>query len=127
MDVVTIQLNCFGGQSSYGSGLPEQRAFGTIDLGADRDFLAWCVIGYVNGLYPGPWDFDNALVAEVFSVDGNRLDISAFGAKLEQQGSPDNLHQMAYRGRGQYVTFRLRVFDPKEMEAAMHGVVLYDL
>jgi hypothetical protein len=127
VDVATIQLNCFGGRRTYASGPAVQHAFGTIDLGAEREFLAWCVIGYLNGLYPGSWDFDNAVVGEVYAIDFDTLDATAYGAKLENWGSMDNLHHMALRSRGRWVTFRLRVYDPKEMEAAMKGIVLYDL
>ena len=128
MDVATIELRCYGGQGSYGRGSPldEQHVFGTVDLQAEQDFFAWCDLGYVNGLKT-PWDFDNGMTAEVFAVDGDRLPSRAYNGKLGRFGSPSNLHPMAYRGRGQYVAFRLRVFHPEEMEAAAQGIVMYGL
>ena len=128
MQVATVDVTCFGGATTPGTGEvgPQHTAYGIVDLGADHDFLAWCAIGYLNGLGPGAWDSGNALAAEVYAVDSVLLPASAFQGKLGPPNAFSNLHQTAYNGRGQVVTFRLRVFQPSEMEAAMKGVVLYE-
>jgi hypothetical protein len=128
MRVATVTLDCFGGSVTPGAGGVDpdvQIAVGTVDLGTPSKFVAWCSIGYVNGLGP-PLDFHNAIVAEVYTVDNVTVPISAYDGKLTSQGGFQNMHQIAYAGQGQFVQFRLRVFQPKALEASMAGIVLYD-
>jgi hypothetical protein len=99
---------------------------GTIDLGGPRTFLAWVTLGYIDGR-SGPWDFDNAVAAEIYQVDFNVVPYDTFGSKLGPEGALTNLHQMSYIGFGQYITFRLRVWQTEEMNVAMRGIVLFDI
>ncbi len=100
---------------------------GTIDLGGPHTFLAWVTVGYINGKGSGAWDFDNAVVAEIYQVDGNVVPYDSWGAKLGPEGALTNLHQISYIGYGSTITFRLRVWQTEEMEIAMRGIVLYDI
>ena len=128
MEVATVALNCFGGQRRYGPAGPDYaQVYESVDLGAEYEIFAWCDVWYLNGFGAGPWDAGNGYIAEVFSIDGAVLPPSLYGAKLGFLGSPENAHGASYRGRGQYVVFSLKVFQPEEMEVGARGTVLYGL
>jgi hypothetical protein len=128
MRIATVQLNCFDGTVTPGVGGVDtdvQVTTDYIDLGAPSSFVAWCAIGYLNGLGP-PLDFQNALVGEVYTVDGVTVPVGAYNGKLGSLSGFENLHQIAYAGSGRVIEFRLRVFHPAVLEASMAGIVLYD-
>jgi len=121
MSASHVEVVCYGGVPTDPGDV--QTATGTIDLGSAPTFLAWTSIGYINGL-SGPWDFDNAVAAEIYQVDGNVVPYDTWNGKLGPEGALTNLHQMSYIGYRQTITFRLRVFQPEEMEVGLRGIVL---
>jgi hypothetical protein len=101
-------------------------ATATIDLGTPQPFMAWCMVGYTNGL--GPWGSRSGFAADVYRVDYQDLPATAFGGNLlGNSGSWANLRPMFYVGSGQLILFRLRVSHAVNMEVAAQGVVLYQL
>jgi len=130
MKYVTVQLDCFGGPpppATPAPGFDYQMATATVDLRAPQPFMAWCMVGYVNGL--GPWGQRTSIAADVWRVDNSDLPATAWGGGnlLGNAGSWANLRPMFYVGSGQLILFRLRVSHAVNMEAAALGIVLYDL
>ena len=126
MKLAQVQMNCFGGAPTYQPWGDELYAWGFIDLGVPRDFIAWCTVGYVNGLGRGPWDFDNGYAVQLWYVDWVPTPTTATGGKLDPLGVGETYREMAWQGNGQRLAFLLRVFQPEEMEVAAQGLVLYD-
>jgi hypothetical protein len=128
MKIAIVQLNCFGGTVTPGVAATDtnvQEITNSVDLGTPSAFLAWCSIGYVDCLGPAI-NFNNAIAAEVYTVDAVTVPAGAYNGKLGALGGFDNLFQTAYAGNGQVIQFRLRVFGPVALEASMAGIVLYD-
>jgi hypothetical protein len=99
----------------------------TVDLGGPHTFLAWASTGLIYGQGSGPWDFDNAIAAEVFQVDGNIVASDVSGETLGPPGDLRNLFQTCFVGYGSTVTFRLRVWQTEEMSVVARGIVLFDI
>jgi hypothetical protein len=125
MDAGGVRLYCFSGFQPGSEAVQEDTQ--TLTLPRPTNFVAWVEIGYIGGRGANPWDFDNGIAGEVFSVDGAILDIEANGGRFGAPGAYTNYHKVAMRGYGQRITFRLRVWNPEEMEAHATGVVLFDL
>jgi hypothetical protein len=118
---------------SYGSGGGAvQEVTSTVDLGVTSYFLAWVSLGYIGGRIggaatSGPWDFDNAVSAEVFQVDGVIIsEVDAFWSRFGPEGDWANYHSPSMFGRGRKITFRMRIWQPEEMEAIATGLVLFN-
>ena len=93
-----------------------------IDLGRRRRFVAWAIISMIDSLRE--FDADNAVVAEVFQVDGVETWRAMHGgAHWGPSGDSANVHQGAFVGTGQRVTFRLRVLHSDDLDAYGMGVV----
>jgi len=125
MNATAARLYCLQGFQPDGNAIQEDTQ--TVDLQRPTSFVAFVTLGYFGGRGSGPWDFDNAFAAEVYQVDGAIVGVDAWQGRFGAPGAFTNLHQTVYRGYGQRITFRLRIFQPEEMEAHADGVVLFDL
>jgi hypothetical protein len=125
MDAAGVTLYCLGGFQPGPDAVQEDTQ--TVDLQRPRSFVAWLQIGYIGGRGTTPWDFDNAIAGEVFSVDGAIQPSEVWLGRFGAPGAFTNYHRVAVRGVGQRITFRLRVFQPDEMEAHGTGIVLFDI
>ena len=95
----------------------------TIDLGRNRSFLAWANVTMIDSL--SDFDSDNAVVAEVFQVDGSETWKAVFGgAHWGAAGSSSNVHQGAYVGFGRRVTFRIRSIHSSDLDSYGMGIVV---
>ncbi len=126
MQLAQVQLNAFGGAPTFRPWGDVLYAWGWIDLGAPRDFIAWITVGYVNGLDTSPWDFDNGFAVQIHWIDWRDTALTATGGKLDPLHLGAGYRQMAVAGTGQHIAFLLQVFQPEEMEVAAQGLVLYD-
>jgi hypothetical protein len=102
--------------------ISSQTASGTIDLGQPRRFLAWITVNMIDPTIN--FDRDNAIAADIFSVDG-ALTASRVngGDHFGAPGSGSNVFQGAFFGVGRRITFFLRVFGP-DVNAAAECVVV---
>jgi hypothetical protein len=97
-------------------------ASGTIDLGVARPFLAWMTVNMIDPTIN--FDRDNAIAADIFTVDGARTASRVFGGDhFGSSGSAANVFQGAFFGVGRRVTFFLRAFGP-DVNAAAECVVV---
>jgi hypothetical protein len=111
------EISMWGFKSSGGSGTA------TIDLGRSRSFFAWATVTFVDSL--SDFDRDNAVVAEVFQVDGAETWKAAWGGDhLGPAGASSNLHQGAYVGYGRRITFRIRSMHTDDLDSYGMGVVV---
>jgi hypothetical protein len=95
----------------------------TINLGQPRFFVAWITVNMVDPTID--FDRDNAIAADIFTVDGSRTASRVFdGAHFGPSGSADNVFQGAVVGFGQRITFFLRIFGP-DVAAAGEAVVVF--
>jgi hypothetical protein len=98
-------------------------ALATLDLGRARNFLAWGSVTFTDPLIN--YDRDNAVVIEVYRVDGR--DAGVFGTGGDHLGAPgadSNLRPGAVRGFGRTITFRLRTFHVEDLENYGTGCVV---
>jgi hypothetical protein len=78
-----------------------------INLGFPRPFLAWITVTMVDSLID--FDRDNAVAADIFTVDGVRTPTRAIdGDHFGPLGSGANLFAGAFTGFGLNVLFFLR-------------------
>jgi hypothetical protein len=95
----------------------------TIDLGAQRSFLAWATVSMIDSL--SSFDRDNAIAAEVYAIDGVRTTaIVSGGDHWGTSGSTTNLRPGAWVGFGRRITYRLRVFHVSDLAASGEAIVL---
>ncbi|HYT94311.1 MAG TPA: hypothetical protein VEL76_36690 [Gemmataceae bacterium] len=95
----------------------------TIDMGRNRSFLAWATVTMVDSL--NDFDSDNAVVAEVFQVDGSETWKAVHGgAHWGSPGASSNVHQGAYVGYGRSVTFRIRSIHSDDLDSYGMGIIL---
>lgn len=95
----------------------------TIDMGRNRNFLAWATVTMVDSL--NDFDRDNAVVAEVLRIDGSETWRAVHGgAHWGPPGASSNVHQGAYVGYGRSVTFRIRSMHSADLDSYGVGVVL---
>lgn len=93
-----------------------------VDLGRTARFVAWATITMVDSL--SDLDADNAVVAEVFDVDGTETwRAVSGGAHWGPPGATSNVHQGAKVGVGRRITFRIRSLHPEDLDAYGMGVV----
>lgn len=93
----------------------------TINVGFRRPFLAFASVTMVDSLID--YDFDNAIAADVFSVDGVLTTPLVSGPKWGPPGSPNNVFQGAVVGFGRFITIFLRNRGP-DISALAEGVVI---
>lgn len=93
----------------------------TINLGFRRPFLAFTTVTLVDSLID--FDFDNAVAADIFMVDGVRTAIQVAGGKWGPVGSASNVFQGAVVGTGLNITFFLRQRGP-DIAAFAEAVVI---
>ena len=95
----------------------------TIDLGRNRSFIAWANVTMIDSL--SDFDRDNAVVAEVYQVDGAETWKAVFGGDhWGGAGSSSNVHQGAYVGYGRRITFRIRSMHSDDLDSYGMGVVV---
>jgi hypothetical protein len=95
----------------------------TIDLGYRRPFLAWATVTMIDSLTD--FDRDNAVAADIFTVDGVRLPWQISGG--DHWGAPgagSNVYPGAWVGFGQRINIWLRVFHMSDLEAYGEAIVL---
>jgi hypothetical protein len=106
-------INEFGGRVSA-----------IIDLGRPRQFLAWATVTMIDPTL-GTFDRDNAVVADIYTVDGfATADRISGGDHWGPPGNSENVFPGAWVGFGQRVEFWLRVFHPRDLEAYGEAVVI---
>lgn len=111
------EVSLFGLKNGGGTGTA------TIDLGRSRSFIAWASVTMIDSL--NDFDRDNAVVAEVFRVDGGETWRAVNGgAHWGAPGTASNVHQGAYVGFGRRVTFRIRSLNSADLDSYGMGVVL---
>ncbi len=87
----------------------------SIDLGRARRFVAWGTPTMIDSL--ADFDRDNAVVIEVFQVDGAETWKAVYGGDhWGPAGAASNVHQGAYVGYGQRVTFRIRSLHADDLD-----------
>jgi hypothetical protein len=100
----------------------------TVDLGRPRTFVAFITITWNDPL--NNYDRDNAIAADILTVDGNFTAVRAFGGDhFGPQGSPGspnptNVFQGSVVAFGQVIEFWLRVFGP-DIAAGAEAVVIF--
>jgi len=83
------------------------QGFAEIDLGRPRHFLAWAIVTMMDSL--NTFDRDNAVKAEIYSVDRVVLPSRVFGGDhWGPLGSLSNVHAGAHVGYGQKISFYMR-------------------
>jgi|SRR5215211_7646639 len=94
----------------------------TIDAGVRRFLVASITINMIDPLID--FDRDNAVVGDIFLVDGVRTSpLLARGDHWGDPGAFSNVHPGSFRGVAQRITFRLRVFGP-DAEAFAQAIVI---
>lgn len=99
--------------------------YGTVavDLGRSRRFVAWGTVTMIDSL--SDFDRDNAVVIEVYQVDGTETWRAVYGGDhWGTAGSSSNVHQGAYVGYGQRITFRVRSLHPSDLDVYGVGSVI---
>lgn len=95
----------------------------TIDLGRARSFLALARITMIDSL--SDFDRDNAVVADIFTIDGALLPARVSGGDhWGPPGSGNNVFPGAFVGFGRRINIWLRVFHISDLEAYGEAVVL---
>lgn len=95
----------------------------TINLGSSKNFYAWCQINMVDSL--ADFDRDNAVVIDIYSVDGVRTSWRIRGGDhWGPANSPQNVLQGAMSGHGQRIMFRIRAMHSADLSAYGTGIVL---
>lgn len=95
----------------------------TVDLGRRRRFVAWATVTMVDSL--NDFDADNAVVAEVFRVDGAEAWRAVHGGRhWGEAGASTNVHQGAYVGFGRRIMFRIRSLHAADLDSYGTGVVI---
>ena len=97
----------------------------TVDLGRRRLFIASMAVTWVDPLID--FDRDNAIAADIFTIDGVRTSIRAFGGDhFGPFGSSANVFQGSIFAFGQRISFFLRAFGPDVAAGAEGTVILAD-
>jgi hypothetical protein len=93
----------------------------TINIGFRRPFIAFASVTMVDSLID--YDFDNAIAADVFTVDGAITTPLVGGGKFGGAGSFNNVFQGAFVGTGQFISIFLRRFGP-DIRALAEAIVI---
>ncbi len=95
----------------------------TIDLGRPRSFLAQATVTMIDSLTN--FDRDNAIVADIFTVDGTRLPWRVSGGDhWGSPGSGSNVYPGTWVGFGRRINIWLRVFHMSDLEAYGEATIL---
>jgi hypothetical protein len=95
----------------------------SIDLGRPRPFLAWATVTMIDSL--SSFDRDNAIAADIFTVDGVRLSPRISGGDhWGPPGSGSNVFPGAITGFGRRISIFLRVFHIEDLEAYGDAIVV---
>ena len=95
----------------------------TINVGRRRPFLAWTTVTMIDSLID--FDRDNAVAADIFTVDGVRTATRVFaGDHFGPLGSSSNVFAGAVGGSGTRMSFFLRAFNPSDLAASGEAIVL---
>jgi hypothetical protein len=95
----------------------------TIDLGRTRPFLCWVNVTMTDSL--AAFDRDNAVVADIFTIDGVQQPTRVFGGDhWGPNGSSNNVMPGARLGFGRFINCWLRVFHLSDLEAYGEAVVM---
>jgi hypothetical protein len=93
----------------------------TINVGFQRPILAFITVTMVDSLID--YDFDNAIAADIFRVDGVLTTPLVFGSKWGPPGSLNNVFQGAFVGTGRFINCFLRNRGP-DIAALAEAVVI---
>jgi hypothetical protein len=93
----------------------------TINVGFRRPFIAFVTVTMIDSLID--FDFDNAVAADVFRVDGVTTPGLVSGPKWGPPGSLNNVNQGAFVGTGTRITCFLRNRGP-DVFALAEAVVI---
>jgi hypothetical protein len=94
----------------------------TIDLGRSRSFVAFGTVTMIDSR--NDFDADNAVALDILDVDGIRAPWLYGGAHFGDNGAVSNFHLPAREGYGQRITFRLRSFNPSDLDLAASAIVI---
>jgi hypothetical protein len=95
----------------------------TFDLGRPRPFLCWVSITMIDSL--SSFDRDNAVAADIFTIDGIQQPTRVFGGDhFGSNGSASNLMPGVRVGFGRTINCWLRVFHISDLEAYGEAVVM---
>lgn len=97
-----------------------------VDLQFARQFSASCALVMVNST--SNFDYDNAVFAEVYAVDGVQVSDWVYGGSGKfgnNQGDDANLHVPFTSGVGRIITFRAGHLGP-DCEVAALGIVYFE-
>jgi hypothetical protein len=76
MEFSWVDLTCYNLGPSGGDVIQTDTL--TIDLGSPENFAMWVTIGFVTGNSSGggPWDYDNAIITEIYQIDLVLFDVA---------------------------------------------------
>lgn len=95
----------------------------TFDLGQPRPFLCWVSVTMTDPL--ANFDRDNAVVADIFSIDGVQQPTRLSGGDhWGPNGAVSNVMPGALTGFGQYINCWLRVLNILDLSAYGEAVVM---
>jgi hypothetical protein len=95
----------------------------TFDLGRPRPFLCWVSVTMIDSL--GPFDRNNAIAADIFSVDGVQQPTRVFdGDHWGPNGAITNVMPGVVVGTGRFINCWLRVRGMSDLEAYGEAVVM---
>ncbi|MCI0428384.1 MAG: M14 family metallopeptidase [Nitrospiraceae bacterium] len=127
--LIQFCLTCLPGSSRFAEAslwaLKNTGGYGTVsvDLGRPRRFVAWGTVTMIDSL--SDFDRDNAVVIEVYQVDGVETWKAVYGGDhWGPAGASSNVHQGAYVGYGQRITFRVRSLHSDDLDVYGVGTVI---
>jgi hypothetical protein len=95
----------------------------TIDLGVERDFLAWGTVTMVDSCTD--FDRDNMYVIDIFEIDGVRTATRVHnGDHWGSRNCPANVYRGARVSHGRRITFRISAGHVSDLEVAGYAIVL---
>jgi hypothetical protein len=115
MDAFRVQLAAL--KNNGGS------ASATIDLGANRPFLAWGSVTMVDPLTD--FDRDNAYAFDIYTINGSKTPTAVYGGDhWGPLGSGSNVYQGAWVGYGRYINMWLRSIHTADLDTYGVGCVV---
>lgn len=95
----------------------------TFNLGRPRPFVCWVSVTMIDSL--SSFDRDNAVVADIFTIDGIQQPSRVFGGDhWGPNGSGSNVMPGVRVGFGRLINCWLRVFHISDLEAYGEAVVM---
>lgn len=112
-----FRVNLFALKNEGGS------ASATVDLGANKRFMAWGSVTMVDPLTD--FDRDNAFAFDIFTVNGNLTSQRIHGGEhWGPSGSTNNVFDGAVTGFGRRIEFWLRTIHSADLDTFGVGIVL---